>query len=72
MGTRVDDTPELFYYGPYVDHRHYMLDEFARMNLFRAAEVHCVGIGEADMAVLESIAATGLGSTRQIGRGKKK
>jgi hypothetical protein len=37
------------------------------MNLFRHAEIHCVGIGEASMELLRDIAATAGGSTKQIG-----
>jgi len=40
------------------------------MNLFRHAEIHCVGIGEASMELLQDIAASASGTTRRIGNDK--
>lgn len=59
--------PELHFYGPYVDQRH-MLEDLERMNLFRKAEIHCIGIGEAEEATLKAIAGIGNGQLRLVGR----
>lgn len=53
-------TPFLIYHGPYV-HRHWLEDEVARMNIFRKVQIHCVGIGEADLGLLKGIAGNGMG-----------
>ena len=61
------DYAELHFYGPYVDQRH-MLDDFERMNLFRKAEIHCIGIGEAEASTLKAIAQIGNGQVRVVGK----
>ncbi|MCB9895963.1 MAG: hypothetical protein H6839_16135 [Planctomycetes bacterium] len=61
------DYPELHFYGPYVDQRH-MLEDFQRMNLFRKAEIHCIGIGEAEEGVLRAISDIGNGQLRLVGK----
>ncbi|MEZ5978117.1 MAG: hypothetical protein R3F34_07870 [Planctomycetota bacterium] len=61
------DADQLHYFGPYVRREH-LLDDLARLNLFRHVEIHCVGIGEADMRFLDDIAKLGLGGkTHQVG-----
>jgi hypothetical protein len=55
------------FFGPYVEDWRLLIDDVRRMNLFRNAEIHCVGIGEASMELLRDIAATAGGSTKQIG-----
>lgn len=61
-------TPILIYHGPYV-HNHWLEDEVARMNVFRKVQIHCIGIGEADLGLLEAIAGNGMGEV--ILRGAK-
>ena len=53
-------TPFLIYHGPYVL-RHWLEDEVARMNVFRKVQVHCIGIGEADIGLLRRIAGNAMG-----------
>ncbi|MCO5166941.1 MAG: VWA domain-containing protein [Planctomycetes bacterium] len=60
------DAEELHYYGPYVEWR-FLLRDVERMNLFRRAELHCVGIGEADPELLRELAELGRGELRTIG-----
>ena len=59
--------PELHFYGPYVDQRH-MLEDLERMNLFRKAEIHAIGIGEAEEVTLRAIAQIGHGQLRLVGK----
>jgi hypothetical protein len=61
------DYPELHFYGPYVDGRH-MLEDLIRLNLFRKAEIHCIGLGEADADTLRAISNIGNGQTRIVGK----
>jgi hypothetical protein len=61
------DYPELNFYGPYVDARH-MLEDLIRMNLFRKAEIHCIGIGEAETDTLRAISNIGNGQLRLVGK----
>jgi len=52
----------MYYRGPYgYPHMPHLLDDLVRLNLFRHVEIHCVGIGEADMGFLSQIARIGLG-----------
>ncbi len=53
-------TPILVYHGPYV-HNHWLEDEVARMNVFRKVQIHCIGIGEADLGLLQALAGNGMG-----------
>lgn len=55
----------LNFYGPYRS-QHYLLRDIERMNLLRKAEIHCVGIGEADEKLLLNIANIGLGKVRMF------
>lgn len=55
----------LTFYGPYVFVNH-LLRDVIRLNLFRQAEIHCVGIGEANPRLLEVMAEVGLGQFRSI------
>ena len=66
LGKRLDDEKVLNYYGPYVEWNGYLVDDVRRMNLLRGVEIHCIGIGEADMALLRRIAAAGIGDSKQI------
>ena len=60
-------TPLMEQYGPYVLDQH-LLDEVRRWNLFRGAEIHCVGTGEVSLGLLRDLAALGLGQVKQIGK----
>ncbi len=53
-------TPILMYPGPYV-HNYWLEAEVARMNVFRKVQIHCIGIGEADLGLLRRIAGNGMG-----------
>ena len=44
-----------------------LLRDLRRLNLFRKVEIHCLGTGEADRALLDSIAEVGLGRVRVVG-----
>lgn len=63
------DVPRLHYYGPYADPR-FLVRDLARMNMFRRVEVHCVGIGEANTALLKQITDLCQGELRTIAGGK--
>lgn len=57
--------PTLNFYGPYIFPRH-LLRDLVRMNMFRRVEVNCIGIGEANAALLEAMAKIGDGEFRSI------
>lgn len=59
-------TPQMWYHGPY-DKRPWLEDEVRRMNVFRRIRLHCIGLGEADMALLRSLAEMGNGDVFQFG-----
>ena len=42
-----------------------------RLNLFRKVEIHCVGMGEANMSTLRTIAALGKGEAISLRSGSK-
>lgn len=46
---------------------HQLVDDLERLNLFRRAEIHCVGIGQPNMPLLKRIAAIGRGKAIQVG-----
>ena len=55
--------------GPYgYWYQLFVPDDIARRNLFRHAELHCIGIGEANMDLLEAIADAGLGKATVLGK----
>ncbi|MBL4848914.1 MAG: hypothetical protein JKY65_25610 [Planctomycetes bacterium] len=58
-------SPTLNFYGPYILPNHLMRD-LVRLNLFRRVEVHCIGIGEANAALLKGMAAIGGGQFRSV------
>ena len=67
-GKRTKDVPELNFHGPYGDIRSpQLLNDILRHNLFRQVEIHCLGIGEANMGFLGQLARIGLGESRRIG-----
>ena len=65
-GVRAQRTPQMRYHGPY-DMRPWLEDEVKRMNVFRRIRLHCIGLGEADMALLRSLAEMGNGDVFQFG-----
>lgn len=64
-GTQGAKSPTLNFYGPYVFVDHLVRDVI-RMNLFRQAEIHCIGIGEANEQLLKLLAEIGGGEFRRI------
>jgi len=62
-------TPTLEYWGPYfrVD---WITEDVRRMNAFRGVQVHCIGIGEANMKLLRSIADATFGQVFQFGKAR--
>ncbi|MHC4512286.1 MAG: vWA domain-containing protein [Planctomycetota bacterium] len=56
---------KLIYHGPYDDWR-YLVDDVRRLNLFRKAELHCIGIGEASQRLLNRIARQGFGKVKMV------
>lgn len=50
------------YWTPYQ-----LCDDLKRLNLFRKAEIHCIGIGQPNMDLLQLIAAIGNGRAVQVG-----
>ncbi len=59
-------TPNLHYHGPY-DQVPWLLEDVARMNSFRRIRMHCIGLGEANMRLLEQLAEMGHGDVFQFG-----
>jgi hypothetical protein len=64
--------------GPYVGSAYYsspslqnFLAEVDRMNVVRRVQIHCVGIGEAQMGWLKPIAAHGRGQAVFFGQNKE-
>lgn len=66
---RAKDVPEVNYPGPYSEVRQSqnLYYDIERHNLIRQVEIHCLGIGEANMGSLGQIARIGLGEARRIG-----
>ena len=75
-GRTFENVPTLLFQGPYA--RGGLIDgpvrvpyellvrDVRRMNMFRRAEIHCVGIGEANHQLLESLADIGLGQALRV------
>jgi len=59
-GARLGDSDTLEFAGPYRE-AGALVDDVLRLNLFRKAEIHCVGLGEASMNTLERLAGVGCG-----------
>jgi hypothetical protein len=64
-GKQGEKAPTLNFYGPYTFVNHLLRDAI-RMNLFRNVEIHCIGIGEANAALLRVLAQIGQGEFRSI------
>jgi len=61
------DAARLHYHGPYTDWPT-LIEDVKRMNLFRAVEINCIGIGEVQMGFLSQLARIGLGRAVNAGR----
>jgi len=81
-GVEADRTPQINYPGPYsafpnvVGRGHpsqldcWLLRDVKRMNAFRRIRLHCVGLGEANEALLSSLADIGNGEVFIVGKKK--
>ena len=68
---RAAPRPEtLFYHGPF-DQTRWLLEEVRRLNVFRKVQIHCVGIGDADVGLLRGIANATMGEVYLFGRKAK-
>ena len=66
-GRKFENVPTLIFQGPYARPPFdFLVDDVQRMNLFRKAEIHCVGIGEANHHLLRQIADIGLGQALKV------
>lgn len=68
-GQPLPATEELIFQGPYIV-LDYLLATIQRMNFLRKCEIHCIGLGEANFGLLESIAKLGKGQVRKVGKEK--
>lgn len=66
-GVDAPRTEQIYYWGPY-GRTDWIVEDVKRMNAFRRAQIHCVGIGEANMGLLEQIARSTMGQVYQFGR----
>ncbi|MCA8951331.1 MAG: hypothetical protein KDE27_17620 [Planctomycetes bacterium] len=64
-------TTHLNYVGPY-GRDEWLVEDVKRMNAFRRIQLHCIGLGEANMRLLEQLAKMGNGECLAMGRGSKK
>ena len=60
----------LEYGGPYGVDPRWLVEDLRRMNAFRRIRMHCVGLGEANVRLLEQMAGIGNGEVFVVGRGK--
>lgn len=66
-GVQYQNVPTLIFQGPYARPPYeHLVSDVHRMNLFRKAEIHCVGIGEANHHLLKRIAELGLGQAIKV------
>ncbi len=68
-GARHADSDNLIFHGPY-RRSHYLIGDVSRLNLFRKVEIHCVGMGGAEMNTLQTLASIGKGQAVDLTRGK--
>ncbi|MDH3591490.1 MAG: hypothetical protein OER88_06410 [Planctomycetota bacterium] len=54
------DATTLNFPGPYAQSG-YLISDVRRLNLYRKVEIHCVGMGEANMSTLQRLAGIGIG-----------
>lgn len=66
-GAEAPRAPTLVYHGPY-DQDDWLLEDVRRMNVFRRICIHAIGIGEANMDLLERLAEIGHGETFSFGK----
>ncbi len=55
------------YYGPFHQDQ-WLIEDVKRMNAFRRLRLHCIGLGEANMTLLENLAQIGHGEVMSVGR----
>lgn len=60
-------TPNLWYHGPY-DQDEWLVEDVRRMNAFRRIRLYAIGIGEANMRLLERLAEIGNGEAFSFGK----
>ena len=62
-----DNVPTLIFMSPYgTPPFNALVEDVERLNLFRRAEVHCIGLGEADGKLLNEIARVTRGTATVI------
>jgi hypothetical protein len=66
-GTAAARTPRLWYPGPYRDPK-WLVEDVRRMNAFRRIRMHCIGLGEANMQLLNDLAKSGNGEVFSFGK----
>ncbi|MCC7064027.1 MAG: hypothetical protein IT456_14555 [Planctomycetes bacterium] len=59
--------PRSNYIGPYAM-PDWLLEDFQRMNAFRRIRLHCIGLGEANMSLLDRLAELGHGEVYVVGK----
>jgi hypothetical protein len=73
-GEAAPSQPTTNYSGPFVfqgvAHCPTILADVRRMNAFRRIRIHCVGLGEANMTLLQELAAIGTGESFPVGKKK--
>lgn len=69
-GNQAQRTPNLWYHGPY-DRDDWLVEDMKRMNAFRRIRLHAIGIGEANMGLLEKLAEIGHGEAFSFGKKQK-
>jgi hypothetical protein len=62
-------TPTIQYHGPY-DNDEWLVEDVKRMNVLRRIKIHCIGLGEANMRLLERLAEIGNGQVFVVGEKK--
>lgn len=67
-GAAMADSDTLNFQGPY-RRAYHLADDVRRLNLFRKCEIHCVGMGEANMSILQRIAGIGKGKAISLRSG---
>lgn len=68
---KAPDQEILNFPGPY-GYRYqntYLPDDVRRLNLFRKCEIHCIGIGEVSIGLLQNIAKWGMGEVKMVSGG---
>jgi len=69
LGGRQADSDTLNFPGPYA-RTHHLISDVTRLNLFRKVEIHCVGMGGAQMNTLRTLAALGRGEAVDLTAGQ--